>query len=341
MIVSMPKTTEFFADTTVISAIVDVIDDIMRSLRITGSVLLREAYVSPWSIKIPNEKALGALLGCKSSVRVIAFHLVEYGHCTLQTDAGEPLTMQAGEIAICFGGLSHHVYVGQKDDELDLGFLLRGLNPKDPKTLRQPAATSLLCGAFMLHDTTLNPMLDALPSILQLPLTRGGEIHNLSGAARLMAHELDRRKGSGSYIIDRLLEVICAEAVRAHAESTLHQDANWFKGMHDTAIVKALSAIHRQPGNAWTVKKLAACAAMSPSRFAARFSESVGESPMAYVTKWRINVACRKLTSSMNGVDQVASEVGYESVAAFNRAFKKHVGVPPAAWRSRAIGELK
>jgi AraC-like DNA-binding protein len=162
-------------------------------------------------------------------------------------------------------------------------------------------------------------------------------MHNLSGAARLMADELDRSTGRGGYIIERLLEVICAEAVRAHAETTTRQEGNWFKGVRDIAVSRALAAIHRHPGDAWTVQKLATHASMSPSRFAARFNKAMGESPMAYVTKWRMNTACRKLTSTTIGVDRITSDVGYESVAAFNRAFKRHVGLPPAAWRARAI----
>ncbi len=333
----MLNTTIYFADSTDMSVQTQVIDDVMRSLRIAGSVLLREAYVPPWAINIPGDKALGRLLGCDSSVRAVAFHLVEFGHCTLQPTTGEPVTLRAGEMAICFSGMEHRLYFGQHNGELDIGLLLSGSNPRDPRTLGQPAGTSLLCGAFMLHDTILNPMLDALPGILHMPLTRPGEMHNLSGAARLMAEELDRRTGRGGYVVERLLEVICAEAVRAHAETVSRQDQNWFKGVRDTAVGKALAAIHRQPGEAWTVQKLAAHASMSPSRFAARFSEAMGESPMGYVAKWRINTACRLLTSSTIRVDQIASAVGYESVAAFNRAFKKHVGLPPAAWRSRAI----
>jgi AraC-like DNA-binding protein len=332
----MLDSTRYFAETTGINMQTEVIDDALRALRIAGSVLLREAYVPPWSTSIPSDKALGRLLGCDSSVRTIAFHLVEFGHCILQPPTGKSLTLRAGEIAICFGGMGHRLYFGQDDGELDLGLLLSGSNPRDPRTLDQPAGTSLLCGAFMLHDTTLNPMLDALPGILHTPLARTGEMHNLSGAARLMADELDRGTGRGGYIIERLLEVICAEAVRAHAETTTRQERNWFKGVRDTAVAKALAAIHRQPGEAWTVQKLAAHASMSPSRFAARFNEAMGESPMAYVTKWRMNTACRKLTSSTVGVDQIAFDVGYESVAAFNRAFKKRVGLPPAAWRTHA-----
>jgi AraC-like DNA-binding protein len=97
-----------------------------------------------------------------------------------------------------------------------------------------------------------------------------------------------------------------------------------------------MAAIHAAPGEDWSVQRLASEVSMSPSRFAARFSESMGDSPMAYVARWRMNIACRKLSASGLAIDRIAADVGYDSSAAFNRAFKKWVGLPPAAWRARA-----
>lgn len=330
----MIKTTNLFAETTENNFQTEIIDDALRSLRVAGSVLLREAYAPPWAISLPDASTLGKVLGLSTNVRTVAFHLIEFGHCTLQPEDGEPVLLRAGEIAICFGGMSHRLYSDEKDADLDLGQLLQGSNSRDPNKLGVPASSSLLCGAFMLHDTALNPLLESLPGILHIPLTRAGELHNLSGATRLMSEELSRMGGKGGYIIERLLEVICAEAIRAYAESNDQIGNSWFRGVRDTAVGKALAAIHRQPGKDWNVKKLAEQAALSPSRFAARFCELMGEGPMSYVTKWRMNTACRKLSFSSTGVDQIASEVGYDSVAAFNRAFKKHLGFPPSAWRS-------
>jgi len=173
-----------------------------------------------------------------------------------------------------------------------------------------------------------------LPPILRVNLSRPGNLHNLSGIAHILANEIERSALGAGYIVERLLEVLCAEAVRAHIEVTPQQEVGWFKGIKDPVVGRAIKAIHLNPAEDWSVQRLAGKVSMSPSRFAARFSESLGESPMVYVAKWRMNVACRKLAASRIGVDQVAADVGYESVAAFNRAFKKHVGLPPAAWRT-------
>jgi AraC-like DNA-binding protein len=152
-----------------------------------------------------------------------------------------------------------------------------------------------------------------------------------------MAEEMDRRSLGGGYIVERLLKVLCADAIRAHAEAAPRDQSGWIRGIRDPVIGRAIAAMHADPGAGWTVTQLASNVAMSPSRFAARFSGAVGEGPMAYLTKWRMNLACRRLAGSREHIDQIAAGVGYESQAAFGRAFMKHVGMSPASWRSHHL----
>jgi AraC-like DNA-binding protein len=305
-------------------------------LRISGSLLLRETYAPPWSIAIPASGQLTSLLGIAASVHVVAFHLVEFGHCTITGADGVEVLLTAGEMAICFGGTAHRISEGKTAKSQPVEELLAGCpNLRRPDLVDSPAGTSLLCGVFMLHHTPFNPLVAALPPLLRASLSRPGELHNLSGVARLMTDEMNRNALGGGYVVDRLLEVLCAEAVRAHIEAAPHREASWFRGIKDPVIGRAIAAIHAAPGADWTVQRLSSDVAMSPSRFAARFSEALGDSPMSYATKWRMNVACRELAGTQQGVEQIAARVGYESLAAFSRTFKKHVGISPAAWRTR------
>jgi AraC-like DNA-binding protein len=331
----MLKNTIKFAETTDNKISVDALDDALSSMRISGSVLLREAYSPPCAIAIPNGEILGKLLRMKKETRIIAFHLVEFGHCEIKPTSGEDMTLAAGEMVICFGGEAHELSQGKAKRALPIESLLAGgVNTQRPNGTESALGVSLLCGVFMLHHTEFNPLFATLPSIMRVNLARPGKLHNLSGVAHLMAHEIERTTFGTGYIVERLLEVLCAEAVRAYIEATPKHEVGWFRGIKDPIVGRAIRAIHSNPAESWSVQQLASEVSMSPSRFAARFSESLGESPMVYVTKWRMNVACRKLITSRIGVDQVAAGVGYESVAAFNRAFKKHVGLPPAAWRA-------
>lgn len=332
----MPITTNKFADATSRIAGTDALDDALRSLHVSGSLLLREAYSSPFAIAIPDAGKLASILGARANTRVVAFHLVELGYCEIQPQTGKIMTLAAGEMVVCFGGSPHRLYQGKPRQIQPIeALLLGGANMQRPTSQTLPLGASLMCGVFLLRDTGFNPLIAALPPLMRVNLSRRGELHNLSGVAHLMADEIERTTLGRGYIVERLLEILCAAAIRAYIESAAPKEAGWFRSIKDPVVGRAINAVHLNPGAAWSVQRLAREVSMSPSRFAARFAESLGDSPMAYVAKWRMNVACRKLVGSRVGIDQVAADVGYESVAAFNRAFRKHVGFSPAAWRNR------
>jgi AraC-like DNA-binding protein len=273
------------------------------------------------------------VLAVNNAVRVVAFHLVEFGHCSIRPDTGKEFLLKAGEMAICFGGESHLLFQGRAAKPQSLETLLAGGPNIQRSSMDRAGDAALMCGVFLLHYTAFNPLFDALPLWLHTPISRAGELHNLAGVARLMAEEMDRRSLGGGYVVERLLEVLCAEAIRAHIEAVPRQETSWLRGIKDPVVGRAIAAMHAYPGEAWTVLKLAERVAMSPSRFAARFAETVGDSPMAYLSKWRMNLACRDLANTQHSIDQIATKVGYESLAAFSRAFKKNIGMSPAAWR--------
>lgn len=332
----MANTINILTKTTKYSDISVVIDDALRSLGIVGSLLLRETYASPWAIAIPDAAELSAMLGVAAGTRVVAFHLVEFGHCEIAPAGSERILLKAGDMAICFGGNAHRLGAGRPTRAQTIGKLLAGeANSQSPDATGGAVGAALLCGVFLLHHGEFNPLLAALPPVMHTELARSGEMHNLSGVARLLAAEIDRSAQGGGYVVERLLEVLCAHVVRAHLETPGSHAPGWFRGVRDHVVGRALAAVHASPAAPWTVPRLASEVAMSPSRFAARFVETVGESPMLYVAKWRMNLACRALASSRTGIERIATEVGYDSAAAFNRAFKKHLGVPPATWRSQ------
>jgi transcriptional regulator GlxA family with amidase domain len=146
--------------------------------------------------------------------------------------------------------------------------------------------------------------------------------------------EVNRPTFGGGYVVERLLELLCADAIRSHVETIPEHTVGWFRGFRDPVVGRAIAMIHSRPGENWSVKSLAQCVSISPSRFAARFTATLGESPMAYVTKWRMYVASGLLGNSQQSIDQISTSVGYESLAAFSRTFKRYLGLPPAAWRT-------
>jgi len=331
----MILTTDNYAETTNMKNDSDVLSDALGSMHIRGSILLNEDYLSPWGVAIPGADRLRGALKVENEARVVAFHFVKRGYIEITPEGGDCLTVEAGEIAICFGGVPHRLSQGPGKKTVSVESLLTGgINPFQPDENNRARSTSLMCGVFMLHNVELNPLFSSLPSVLHASAQRSGRLTNLPTVLNWMAQEADQMTSGSTYVVERLLELLCAEVLRAHLESGF-PESRWLSGLKDPVVGKAISMIHSEPGECWSVDRLAKGVAMSPSRFAARFTAALGDSPMAYVTKWRMNLAGRLLGESRLGVSEIAADVGYENVAAFSRAFKRHLGVPPAAWRSR------
>lgn len=330
----MIKTTLNNAETTLYEDNSCALSNVLNTMRISGSMLINEEYAPPWGVAIPDANKLQKLLKQSNDVRVVAFHFVKRGHIEITPEGGEPLIIEAGEMVICFGGAAHTLSQGDVNQALPVETLLAGgANPFQPNTANKVRTTSLMCGVFMLRNVSLNPLFSALPAMLHVSALQASKLHNLSGVLNWINREAEQVTQC-TFVIERLLELLCAEVLRAHLEAA-SAESSWFFGLRDPIVGRAITLIHAKPGDDWSVKRLAQGVTMSPSRFAARFAVALGESPMAYVTKWRMNVAGRLLDESKQGVGEIAADVGYENVAAFSRTFKRHLGVSPAAWRQR------
>ncbi|MCU7833668.1 MAG: AraC family transcriptional regulator [gamma proteobacterium symbiont of Taylorina sp.] len=176
--------------------------------------------------------------------------------------------------------------------------------------------------------------MSTLPQVLKLKVNDPNEFPSLYGVINQITQEFKHQTVGSSYVIERYLEILCAEIIRAHKETLSEQATGWLSALKDPIIGKAIEAIHLEPKFDWTVKKLASRVSMSPSRFAARFVSCVGDSPMIYITKWRMFIACRELKNDQANINDIANNMGYESLASFSRAFKRHIGVSPGIWRT-------
>lgn len=308
-----------------------IFDDVLQDLRIAGSVLLHDVYVPPWTIAVPPEADLKEALGASRDVRVLPFHLVRRGAFDLVHGSLEPRRVPVGHVAICPSGASHEMRMGGSARPVPLADLLSGkVAPHDRSS---SDATELLCGVFQLRETPLNPLFAALPPVVSVPVLGEAVPPTLAKAAELLGLEADEGRRSG-FVAARLLEIFFAESIRWHAANAGADQTGWFRGVADPRVGRAIAAIHAEPARAWTVADLAEFASISPSRFAARFREAVGESVLGYVTGWRMTLACRMLSDTSKCLAEIATEVGYTDLASFGRAFKASIGTSPARWRA-------
>lgn len=317
----------------------DPLDDALEDLRITGSVLLHETYAAPWAIAVPGEARLRQILGVDADTRVLLFHFVRHGVFTLRMAGLDPVTVEAGEVAICPTGAAHRMSLGRGASDMAIEAVLQGVASGSAPQAGADA-TELVCGVFLAHAAPLNPMLGALPPVVKVSTGDASFSPMLTGVAWMLAHEVDR-KALGGFAAARVIELFCAESIRAFQRSGGAEHAGWFKGLADPRISEAIRCVHAAPGDRWSVESLADIVALSPSRFAARFREVMGRSVMGYVAAWRANVACRLLRESKLGMGEIAGRVGYESLPAFSRAFKSQLGQAPAAWRAARVGSTR
>jgi AraC-like DNA-binding protein len=307
----------------------------LEDLRIKGSVLLHEAYAPPWTLAVPDEARLRRVLGVDADTRILLFHFVRRGSFELRMAGQATVSVDAGDVAICATGVAHRMSLGRGGPTMSIEALLKRDAPGSASA-NNTDATELVCGAFLAHSAPLNPMLGALPPVVKVSTTDASFSPMLAGVAWMLAHELDR-EALGGFTAARVIELFCAESIRAYQRSTGAEHAGWFKGLADPRISEAIRCIHAAPNQRWTVESLAAEVALSPSRFAARFREVMGRSVMSYVAAWRANLACRLLRESRLSLGEIAGRVGYESLPAFSRAFKAQLGQAPAAWRAARI----
>ena len=158
-----------------------------------------------------------------------------------------------------------------------------------------------------------------------------------SSVPNLLAREMTRRGLGSDYVAQRLLELLCVEIIRAHMRAADGTAWGWLRGINDPLLARALQRFHQAPGEPWSVGRLSAEIHLSPSRFAARFRAAFGESCMIYITTWRLGIARRLLRDTSDSVEDIAHQVGYRSLPAFTRAFRRYVGSSPAAWRKQQV----
>jgi AraC-like DNA-binding protein len=316
----------------------DPFDDALADLRLSGTVLLSCSYPAPWAVDVPSEDVLRRWLGAPPQARVMVFHCARSGSFELQRRTGELLTAAPGEVVVLPAGEPHRLGFAASGSTplsrlrgVPLQDVLAGQGPaKVP--LGTPGSTGLLCGAFIARATPLNPLLGSLPPVLQ---AQGAEVEQLSYVLARLAQCMDEGEGA-RFRATRLLELLCAELL--HLEQSRARGTGWLAGLSDTRLGPALRLLHAEPHAPLSVPRLAAAAALSPSRFAARFKEQMGCSVMQYATDWRMNLACRLLADDGLSLSEAAQRVGYENIPAFSRSFKARVGVAPGAWRAQQRG---
>jgi len=305
----------------------DPLSDVLRAVRLDGAFFYAVEASGPWSVKAVAAKELTPRV-LPGAEHLISYHILTAGHCYGGLVGEEPVGLEPGDVIVFPHGDAH---VMSSDPKLASIPAVPGRYP-EKVTIGDggKVATTLVCGFLGCDRRPFNPLLSTLPRRLHVP--RLGDGWHRSFARQVVEESRAQRAGADS-VLTRLAELMFVEVLRRHIETLPPGQRGWLAGLRDEFVGRGLGLLHADPAHPWTIDELAGGVSMSRSAFADRFTAIVGQPPMQYLAQWRMQLAAGRLAAGNAKVAAIAEEVGYESEAAFSRAFKRLMGVSPAAWR--------
>lgn len=311
----------------------DALSHILSVVQLDGAVFFNAHFTAPWCFASPPEPKLARILGVGRE-RVLLYHYVVEGSCLISLEDIAPIRLSAGDI-IVFPHADAHRMASSLDTQplpMDPQTILR----ERPKPLQFGGGgepTRFICGYMVCDPRLFQPVLAALPRVITLNLRGVERALWLETSLLYAVEEANSPRPGAEGILAKLSELMVVETLRHHVAQLSPEDTGWLSGLRDRAVGKCLALMHEKPAHPWTVDTLAREIGTSRSVLAERFTHYVGQSPMHYLGRWRMALATNYLRRSSLNVANIAEQVGYETDAAFSRAFRREFGMPPATWR--------
>lgn len=312
----------------------DALSDVLRAVRLSGALFFDVDARAPWVAETPEGRSVVDAM-FPGSDHLISYHLLIDGSCWMEIEGEQPYRLNAGDIVVLPHGDTHVLttQLGMRRSPQMSLYRRPDSGATMPAKILVGAESGerahFVCGFLGCDSRPYNPLLTALPRVMHLTNQTGGAL----GEYFKFALAESRNRMGGECMLGRISELMFVDVVRRHLESLPPDRNNWLAGLRDSYVGRALMALHAQPARDWTLEALATEAALSRSAFAERFTQYVGQAPMQYLANWRMQLATNYLRSGSESVASIANRVGYDSEAAFSRAFKKVMGTPPSEWR--------
>src|SRR6476620_7133867 len=334
----------------------DVLSDVLRVVRLSGAVFFTADFSSPWSVESPNPDRLASAVMPEAEC-VVLFHILVDGECEVGCE-GHPVTrINSGDVIVFPRGDQHTMRSHGAGVPTPLTSIFSPGGHDEPPQLSHGGGgriSRFVCG-YLNCDQRFSPLVEALPTMLVVrsrddyaaieaidshrnrpAVVPQGSATWLGTTLKFTINEARTARPGNSVMLGRLTELMFVEILREYMHRLPANHGGWLAGLNDAHVGKALRLLHANPMRNWTVDKLARESAISRSALAERFTQLVGDAPIRYLANWRMQLAKQMLREGAHSVQEVATRVGYESEAAFNRAFKRATGSPPATWRKGA-----
>lgn len=309
----------------------DTLSLILDDMHFDGVVFASSVNAPPWSWRL-------ALPGLACA------HVITRGQAWLLREGAPPQLLETGDLVVLPGGVAHTI-----QDKPVSTASVRDLLPLMAQDLTDsrlggddtPQSCHLISTHARFDVHMAAPLIRALPPVLHVRGLGEAPPPWLAVGLQFLALEVSQRRPAQQAILNRMGDILFMQCIRDHVESVPEGSGNWLSALKDRALSTALALIHRDPQRNWTVPELAKESCLSRSAFAERFTQSLGEPPLTYLTRHRMRLAARQLAHTALPVSRIADQVGYASEAAFSQAFKREHGVSPSAWRQqRQVGPL-
>jgi AraC-like DNA-binding protein len=322
---------------------VDALSEVLRVIRLDSAIFFNAEFSEPWCLVSPESRVLAPELSSAAG-HVIIYHLLCEGRAYAELNDGERVPLVAGDLVTFPHGHGHRLGGGASAPTIDAGSALHDVQAHGLDLFESGgggARSRFICG-FLACDPQLGrAFLGGLPRVVKVNIREDPSGQWLENSLKFSVTEAAGRQAGADAMLAQLSEALFAETLRRYARQLPDAQIGWLAGARDPELGRALALVHRRPAHPWTAADLAREAGLSRTVLAERFRHFLGESPVAYLTRWRLVLGARALTTTSHSVVQIAQEVGYESEAAFNRAFKREYGLPPARYRREQLAATR
>jgi AraC-like DNA-binding protein len=316
----------------------DVLSEVLKVVKLQGAMFYNGEFSSPWSFCSPPSHTVAPYVA-PTAGHVIIYHLLAEGRASARLVDGERIILDAGDIVIFPHGDAPFIENGPPTKPVDMVKESARIFSQGLKLSRLGGGgeiTRFVCGFMACEPRLSQVFLSGLPPVFKVSIRNDASGRWLENSIRFSVNDADASRAGGEAVLAKLSEVLFVETLRAYIAHLPAEQTGWLAGARDSEVGKALALMHRSPAHPWTIASLAKETGMSRSVLAERFRHYLDEPPMTYLTRWRLQLGAQMLASTSYSVSQIASEVGYESEAAFNRAFKREFDAPPARFRSQS-----
>ena len=322
----------------------DVLSEVLKAVKLDGAVFFNGEFSAPWCAREPDSCTMASYLSTRTS-HVIIFHLIIDGRAYARVERdGSAVPLKAGDIVIIPHGDAHLMGNGPPVTPIDSAKQLQQVLAEGRMISQFGGGgelTKLICGYLTCDPQLSQVFMAGLPSIIKVNIRDNPSGQWLEDTLRYSVDHAEASGPGGSAVVAKLSEALFVKTLRRYIAQLPHTQTGWLAGVRDPDVGKALALLHRQPAHPWTIATLAHEVGVSRSVLAERFQHYLSDTPIGYLTRWRLQLAAQLLTSTSKSVAEVAGDVGYESEPSFNRAFKREFGLPPARFRTHSKSSRK